>query len=141
MFDSQVGVATMRILERWRKRMEQLKTAVFGTKRIRLTRSIVLDGGEGKEGEILDLPTSQADDLIRMGSAVTTEASATKRQEPARAKVEMRKVKLLRSINLGEVGTIHEVPVHVAFSLIEEKSAEPHGWRVKPDELNGWTTS
>jgi hypothetical protein len=134
----------MRILQRWRKKMDQLKTAVFGTKRIRMTRSIYLLGGyEAKEGEVRDLPVELADDLIRAGSAVPCDAQVTKQTTlPETAKkVEMRKVKLLRSLVLGNVGEIHELPIHTAYSLIEERSAEPHGWRVKPNELDNWTSN
>jgi hypothetical protein len=124
--------------------MEETKPmeAMRNTKRIRMTRSIHLLGGyEAKEGEVRDLPVEMADDLIFAGSAVPSDAQVTNpTEEPERAKEEMRKVRLLRSLLLGEVGEVHEVPVHVAYSLIEEKSAEPHGWRVDQNEVAGWTS-
>lgn len=134
----------MRFLKRWRRKMEQVKTAVFGTKRIMLTRSILLDGGhqEGKEGEVRDLPIRLADDLILMGSAVACDAPITKQKEEPRAKAEMRPVKLLKSIMLsgvgeGAAGEVHKVPIHIAYSLIDDGAAQPCGWVAQPLEMRG----
>jgi hypothetical protein len=114
--------------------------AMRKTKRIRLTRSIMLIGGEAEEGEVRDLPVELADDLIQMDSAIACDDPVTNRTDPERAKAEMRKVKLLRSIVMGKAGEVHEVPIHVAYSLIDEESAEPDGWRVNPNEVAGWTS-
>jgi len=123
--------------------MEETKPmeAMCNTKRIRMTRSIYLLGGyEAKEGEVRDLPVEMANDLIFAGSAVPCDAQVTNpTEEPERAKEEMRKVKLLRSLVLGEPGEVHEVPIHVASSLIDDESAEQYGWRGDPKEIAGWT--
>ncbi len=95
---------------------------------------------ETKPMEAMCNTKRMANDLIFAGSAVPCDAQVTNpTEEPERAKEEMRKVKLLRSLVLGEPGEVHEVPIHVAYSLIDDESAEPYGWRADPKEIAGWT--
>jgi hypothetical protein len=129
----------MKFLERWRRRMDQVKTAITKTKRVRLTRSILLrDGGEALAGEVRDLPVEMADDLIFWDSAVASDDGITHRTELPERKVEMRRVKLLRSVTLGNAGEVHEVSAAIAYSLISDNSAEPHGWRINPRDFSDY---
>jgi hypothetical protein len=116
----------------------KLMEATRNTKRIRLTRSLLLRGGEAQEGDVLDLPIELADDLIFTDSAVPCDAQVTKQMPAEREKRDMRKVKLLRSITMGQAGEVHEVPFHVACSLISDKSAEPQGWSINPRDFSEW---
>lgn len=43
---------------------------VLGAKRVRLTRSIVIDGEHVEKGKVLDLARGLADDLVMQDSAV-----------------------------------------------------------------------
>jgi hypothetical protein len=117
--------------------MEELKKASGPTKRVKLTRSILLNREHAEEGEVRDLPERVANDLIFADSAVPCDAPMTKR-EPAPPKEETRKIKVTRAILLQRehvaAGEIREVPLSTAYSLIADKSAAPHGWRVGPQD-------